>query len=1272
MRINLNYTIISLLLGVFLAACDASKDTNDGPPLFLTGDMTVDTAIGDSGHNDAGLLDATLVDSAVDSRMDASPDATSDSQLDAGLCDDQETVADCRAVAFDACTPRVGSNQATLLVGTVLTGSDVLCNGHVLVDSSTGRIACAGPDCSGHALAENAGIVCADIITPGLIDPHNHMSFNTLPRWRHGARLFQNRNEWRSLIGRELYGARPSSGDPVAARYNELRLLMAATTSVHKAENVRSSHDHVRNVDRGPNAHGLGYGDSAVTECVFPLTQGCSAAPDYENGDNIPSRKYIAHVSEGIDASSLSEFQRFFEQGQLGEQTSIIHCVSCTGIEFSTMRALGADLIWSPQSNIELYGATTDVATALNMGLNVALGPDWTPSGTMNQLAEMKCAAQLSENYLDAQIKPSDIFRMVTDKAAASIGVGDLVGRLSEGMFADVAVWRGDRDEPHAAVLNAEAMDVRAVLVGGQIYYGDSDVFDYAIARNELCEEIALCDGSKTICVRDADGEANVTDPDDWPLFGFYEIQDYVTRVVERRRPEDLPEWLEYVYEPYPLFECNSTFSCNIGNASVSGRNTRADLDGDDVPNDQDNCPDTFNPTQDDLDADGRGDACDTCPWSEQECPCIRPTGIDIDADGIPADLDNCPNRSNADQMDADSDGRGDFCDYCPMFADGPGGGCEAPISDLKRRRLNEEQYFTLSGVVTAVFPESAPVTQDGSFFLQLPANVTEEDAPHAGVYVYMGNSRSQIRTVSVGDTLSVTGKSADYYGQAQLTQISNIERLDAVPIPEPRDLELSQLLRNPDWYEGMLVCISEVIVTELEPESGPGDAGDGNTNEFVVSDVTTGQSMRINDILYLATPFPDVGTSFQRICGVHRLANGHYKIEPRDASDLDAGPPLVVGFNSSRGFVRAGPTMVAKTLRDQAVNILLNRPALEGGQVIMLSSSRPDLLTVPEQLVVPAGASEIQLEARGLREGQEIIVTAKTPTQRNTPQTTLTAYGVDTQPRSIRFEADFYATILEDTISMRIVFDAPLIRGATVRLRSEPVGLLGHYRELTVDENSHSMTFQITGTQVGEGRFSATLNSLTTRTIVEVTDRPSTPIINEINVDMSGPESREFIEIFNPGPIPYALNGVVLELINGSNGEAYASFDLGEHHPELPGYAYLVVADRALAEALPPEALYVPIESRQTEHDIQNGDPDGVQLVAADVVIDALSYGGPIPGVTEGPIGTPDDPNNDAGEGVSRCPNGHDSDDNSADFFVQLETPGQANACEANPDEAD
>lgn len=70
-----------------------------------------------------------------------------------------------------------------------------------------------------------------------------------------------------------------------------------------------------------------------------------------------------------------------------------------------------------------------------------------------------------------------------------------------------------------------------------------------------------------------------------------------------------------------------------------------ADLDG---WRSADNCPDAFNPRQDDHDGDRDGDACDE----------------NDDLDRVVDALDNCRIVANDDQRDTDGDGQGDACDF--------------------------------------------------------------------------------------------------------------------------------------------------------------------------------------------------------------------------------------------------------------------------------------------------------------------------------------------------------------------------------------------------------------------------------------------------------------------------------------------------------------------------------------------------------------------------------------------------------------------------------
>jgi hypothetical protein len=94
-----------------------------------------------------------------------------------------------------------------------------------------------------------------------------------------------------------------------------------------------------------------------------------------------------------------------------------------------------------------------------------------------------------------------------------------------------------------------------------------------------------------------------------------------------------------------------------FGDACDDSTDTQ-DSDNDGIPDAADNCPIYPNPAQEDADNDGLGDACDGT---------FDP---DTDGDGIIDANDNCVNHANPDQTDTDGDAEGDACDATPNGAD--------------------------------------------------------------------------------------------------------------------------------------------------------------------------------------------------------------------------------------------------------------------------------------------------------------------------------------------------------------------------------------------------------------------------------------------------------------------------------------------------------------------------------------------------------------------------------------------------------------------------
>jgi 5-methylthioadenosine/S-adenosylhomocysteine deaminase len=262
-------------------------------------------------------------------------------------------------------------------------------------------------------------------------------------------------------------------------KWGELKALVAGTTSVVglAGSSLPCFSTVARSIDTAYN--GL-QADKIQTSALFPpsKTTADGVCKNYLDGD---TEAFLVHCGEGTDAKALAEFATLgtcttTQNCLYSKQTVITHGTAFTAAEFQVMKDHDMKLVWSPASNIALYGTTTNVPAALDAGVLVALAPDWSMGGSANMLLEMRAAKSWSDSKWQARLKTSDILAMTTTNAATALSLGTRIGKIEKGYLADIFGVKGDKTNPYDAVVAATPKEVRLTMVGGSVLYGDVDL----------------------------------------------------------------------------------------------------------------------------------------------------------------------------------------------------------------------------------------------------------------------------------------------------------------------------------------------------------------------------------------------------------------------------------------------------------------------------------------------------------------------------------------------------------------------------------------------------------------------------------------------------------------------------------------------------------------------------------------------------------------------------------------------------------------------------
>lgn len=234
-------------------------------------------------------------------------------------------------------------------------------------------------------------------------------------------------------------------------------------------------HDDYRNSELVYTAFGP---HAPYTISDAPLSKILTLAEELDLPIHMHVHETAAEVAEAVKNTGKRPLQRLADLGLLSPRMVCVHMTELQDEEIELIHKMGAHVVHCPESNLKLASGFCPVDRLLQGGVNVALGTDGCASNNdLDMFSEMKTAALLAKGVARSAgaVPAQQALQMATINSARALGLGDRIGSIESGKFADLTAVRLDTlnamplfNPVSQLVYSTQASQVSDVWIGGK------------------------------------------------------------------------------------------------------------------------------------------------------------------------------------------------------------------------------------------------------------------------------------------------------------------------------------------------------------------------------------------------------------------------------------------------------------------------------------------------------------------------------------------------------------------------------------------------------------------------------------------------------------------------------------------------------------------------------------------------------------------------------------------------------------------------------------